>query len=250
MPLSICGDLGQVTWAPWVLVSLLRSRDVLRDKWINKCNSLYQAASKKSLVRRRKRRKWLTSTVLLSCWLCPAVLCLALSTCRVGTHSTHWLFLPTPSCCHRVGQKEHLQKHKRRHVAPFTLCQNVYLNHGGWGSPIYPLPLWPEGNGDPRKVRKEGGKPKPFCQVTLLWGGHSAQALSLAAETVIQYLNPFLLQSVALWARWTEPEWCREALALGCVIQAENRILRGAPLTWISGQLWARNDSLEYLKGG
>lgn len=66
--------------------------------------------------------------------------------------------------------------------------------------------LWPEGSGHLRKERKEGGRPRMFCQVTLLGGGHSAQALSPATETVIQYLNPFLLQSVALCARWTEPE--------------------------------------------
>lgn len=70
---------------------------------------------------------------------------------------------------------------------------------------LNPLPHLPEGNGDWRKVRKEGGKPEMFCQVTLLGEGHSAQVLSLATETVIQYLNPFLLQSIALCARWTEP---------------------------------------------
>ena len=47
--------------------------------------------------------------------------------------------------------------------------------------------------------------PELFRQVTLLGGGQAAQALSLATETVIQYLNPFLLQSVAVRARWTEP---------------------------------------------
>lgn len=69
--------------------------------------------------------------------------------------------------------------------------------------PLYlPLPRGQQ-NGE---EREEGGRPELLCQGTLLGAVRSAQALSLAAETVIQYLNPFLLQSIALCARWAEPE--------------------------------------------
>lgn len=87
--------------------------------------------------------------------------------------------------------------------------------------------LHPEGKAGLRKVRN--GRPELFCQVTLLGGGHSAQAMSLATETVIQYLNPFLLQSAALVPGGQNPQDAELPLsssALGCVIRVGGKNTR------------------------
>ena len=141
--------------------------------------------------REQKKRKRLPS-IFLPSWA-SALLAL--------TQSTHWFFLPTSSCCHEAGQ---------------TICRSLrfalsetgdlsYESEGPLSPPPHPIQKAAATGG---KWGRRRGMPELFCQVTLLGGGHWAQARSLAAETVIQYLNPFLLQSVTLHARWTEPEWC------------------------------------------
>lgn len=189
------GDLGQVTWLPWVLVSSLINWDALRTKWYNKYNAPYQAHSKNSEIgKKAEEKKEVNINFLVELCLCPAV-----------THSEHPLTVLAHIFMLPRGRTDRVQEYK---IYPLQKCGFKLWE---WGSPSSPSSPHPESNGDWRKVRKEGGKLELFCQVTLLGGGHSAQALSLATEAVIQYLNPFLLQSVALCARWTEPEWCRAA---------------------------------------